>query len=292
MERRQHKRNLGAALLVTASFFVVEIVGGLLAGSLALVADAVHMMADVGALTLAYAAISVAERPPSRRYTFGLYRAEVLAAFVNAQVLLVVAGFILYEAYDRLRTPEEIHVDLMLVIAAIGLGANLVSMRFLHGHHHQSVNVKAAYVEVFTDMLGSVAVIAGALIIRPTGWLWIDPLLSVLIALVILPRAFSLLRETGHVLLEGSPSDVDIRQLRARLLQVPGVREIHDLHFWTLTSGLHSASVHVCAAPETSRGEVLREVQLLLRREAAVDHATVQIELGAPEECEMARGHD
>lgn len=292
MERQQHRRRLGAALLVTAAFFLVEVVGGFIAGSLALLADAAHMFADLGALTLAYAAMSVAERPPSRRYTFGLYRAEILAAFVNAQTLLVVSGLIFYEAYHRFRTPEPIDTGVMLSIALIGLLANLASMRFLHGHHHESLNVKAAYIEVFTDMLGSIAVIVGALIIRPTGWLWVDPLLSAAIAVIILPRAFSLLRQTGHILLEGTPPDVDIRRLRDQLLGIPGVDEVHDLHFWTLTSGLHSASVHVCASPETSRGQVLREVQRVLRQEAEVDHATVQIEITAPGECEMARGHD
>ena len=292
MERRQHKRNLGAALLVTASFFLVELVGGLLAGSLALLADATHMFADVGALILAYAAMSFAERPASRRYTFGLYRAEILAAFVNAQILLLVSAGIFYEAYHRFRAPEEIDTGLMLLVAAAGLVANLLSMRFLHGHHHENLNLKAAYVEVFTDLLGSVAVIIGALIIRPTGWLWIDPLLSALIAVVIVPRAVALLRQTGHILLEGTPPDVDVPRLRSQLLEIPGVNEIHDLHFWTLTSGLHSASVHVCASPDTSRGQVLEEVQKVLRLEAAIDHATVQIELGEGGDCEMARGHD
>lgn len=291
VERGQHKRSLGAALVVTATFLVVEVIGGLLSGSLALLADATHMFADVGALTLAYAAMSVAGRPPSRRYSFGLYRAEILAAFVNAQVLLVVAGLILWEAFGRFRSPTEIDTGIMLGVAIAGLAANLIAMRFLHGHHHQSLNIKAAYVEVFTDMLGSVVVIAGALVIRPTGWLWLDPLLSVGIALIILPRAIALLRESGHILLEGTPPDVDIHGLRSQLGSIPGVREIHDLHFWTLTSGLHSASVHVCVSPDTSRGEVLRKVQDVLRATAAVDHATVQIEVGATGECEMAMGH-
>jgi cobalt-zinc-cadmium efflux system protein len=292
VERGQHRRDLGTALLITAAFFVIELVGGFVAGSLALLADATHMFADLGALTLAYAAMSVAERPPSRRYTFGLYRAEILAAFVNAQILLVVSGVIFFESYQRFRHPAAIDLGVMLLVGSIGLAANLLSMRVLHGHHHHSLNVRAAYVEVFTDMLGSLAVIGGALVIRLTDWLWVDPLLSAAIAVVIVPRAYALLRETGHILLEGTPSDVDMPRLREQLLEIPGVQEIHDLHFWTLTSGLHSASVHVCAAPETSRGQVLREVQRVLRREAEVDHATVQIEIGAAGECQMARGHD
>lgn len=292
MERGHHRRSLGAALVVTGSFLIIEVAGGLLSGSLALLADATHMLADVGALILAYAAMSFAERPASGRYTFGLYRAEILAAFVNAQILLVVSAFIFYEAWDRFQTPREIDTGLMLGVAALGLIANLLSMRFLHGHHHESLNVKAAYVEVFTDMLGSVAVIAGALVMRLTGWLWLDPFLSAGIAVIILPRAWALLRETAHILLEGTPPGVDISDLRSQLLCIPGVREVHDLHFWTLTSGLHSASVHVCAAPETSRGEVLREVQKVLRLTADVDHATVQVEIGSPDECEMARGHE
>lgn len=291
MERRLHKRSLGWALVVTGSFLVVEVIGGLLSGSLALLADATHMFADVGALILAYAAMSFAEMRPSGRYTFGLYRAEILAAFVNAQVLLLVSGLILWEAWARFRAPQEIDTGIMLGVAVAGLVANLIAMRFLHGHHHQSLNIKAAYVEVFTDMLGSVAVIAGALLMRPTGWLWLDPLLSAGIAVIILPRAIALLRQAGHILLEGTPPDVDIRRLRAELGGLPGVLEIHDLHFWTLTSGLHSVSVHVCVSPETHRGEVLRRVQDVLRAATAVDHATVQIEVGNPGECEMAMGH-
>jgi cobalt-zinc-cadmium efflux system protein len=289
--REDRRRRMLAALALTLTFFAIEVIGGLLSGSLALLADAAHMFTDVAALILAFAAMTVAERAPTGKYTFGLRRAEILAAFVNAEVLLVIAGFIFFEAYRRLLAPPEIKIGLMIWVAIAGLAANLISMKILHGGREESLNVQAAYLEVLTDALGSIGVIVGAIVMASTGWYWIDPVISAGIGLLVVPRTVSLLRQSAHVLLEGAPAHVDLSKCREKILELPGVEELHDLHFWTLTSGIHSASVHVRAAADSPRGHVFKAVQELLREEAGIDHATVQVEWGSEVICEMMRSH-
>lgn len=286
-ERAEQKRRLLLALGVTLSFFVVELVGGFLSGSLALLADAAHLFTDAGALLLAYTAMTLADRRPTSRHTFGLYRAEVLAAFVNAEILLVVCGFLFWEAWHRLQAPPAIDTVLMCWVAAAGLAANLIALRLLHRDHEKSLNLNAAYLEVLTDSLASVAVLVAGLVMRPTGWYVLDPLVTTAIAFLVLPRTISLLRQSAHILLEGTPGEVDLTELRRQLLEIPGVEELHDLHLWTLTSGLHSLSVHIRATPESPRGEVLKEVQRVLREDAGVEHATVQVEWGSEVVCEV-----
>ena len=291
-ERGLRKARLRYALILTAAVFVVELVGGLLSGSLALLADAAHMFADVGALILAFTAMTLAERPPTRRHTFGLYRAEVLAAFVNAEILLGISVYIFYESYRRFHAPPEIRTGLMMWIAAVGLLANLIAMALLHGKRADSLNLRAVYLEVLSDALGSLGVLVAALVMRPTGWYWLDPAVSVGIGFLVLPRTISLLKQSTHILLEGTPGEVDLASVRRQILDIPGVEEIHDLHFWTLTSGIHSASVHVRAAADSPRGQVLRAVQRFLSEEAGVDHATVQVEWSAEVLCETTRDHE
>jgi len=262
-ERAHRRRRLRAAMLLTVGVLAVECAGGIASRSLALLADATHIFADLAALILAYAAMTMADRAPTRRHTFGLYRAEILAAFVNAQVLLVLSLGILVEAALRLKAPVEVQPRLMLIVAAIALAANLVAMRLLsHGHgpgeaehseHKENLNLRAAYLEVMGDALGSAAVLAIAVAIPATGWGWLDPVVSAAVALVILPRAVSLLRQSAHILLEGAPGDIDVSLLRDTILAVPGVEAIHDLHFWTLTSGVNSGSVHIRASADTPR---------------------------------------
>lgn len=290
-DRPKQKRRLLAALGVSLTFFVVEVAGGLASGSLALLADAAHLFTDAGALLLAYTAMSLAERRPTHRHTFGLHRAEVLAAFVNAELLLVVCGYLFYESYQRLHAPLEIRTGLMFAVAAAGLVANLCSIALLHRDKDSHLNLRAAYLEVVTDLLASVGVLAAAGGIAVTGWTWLDPLVSAVIGAAILPRTVSLLRQSAHILLEGTPLEVDLAALRGELLGITGVEEIHDLHFWTLTSGLHSLSVHIRATAESPRGEVLRSVQRLLRERAGIDHATVQVEWGSEIQCEVTRDH-
>ncbi len=291
-DRRAWRGRLRAALVLTAAVLVLEVAGGLLSRSLALFADAAHMFADIAALILAYAAMSLADRAPTGRHSFGFYRAEILAAFVNAQLLLVMAAWILFEALGRFREPVPVESGVMLGVAAAGLAANFVSMRLLARGREESLNMRAAHLEVVTDLIGSIAVVCAALAIPRTGWAWLDPAVSVGISAFILPRAVSLLKQSAHVLLEGTPREIDVGALRLRILEIPGVEALHDLHFWTLTSGLHSASVHISASAESGRGEVLQAVQRLLREEAGVDHSTIQVERGAEMTCHASsRNH-
>ena len=276
--RPGRKRRLGFALCLTSLFLGVEVAGGILSNSLALLADAGHMFTDVAALILAYAATSFAERPPTKRYSFGFYRAEILAAFVNALLLLGVATYILYEAYQRFSAPPEIRTGIMLGVGAAGLAANLASLRILHGDSSDSLNVKAAYLEVITDTLGSVGVLVAALVMPMTGWYWLDPALSAVIGLSIVPRATGILKQSARILLEGTPESVDTTVIRRRILEIAGVQEIHDLHFWTLTSGVHCASVHVLKDPSIPSFQVIQAVQDILRRHASVNHSTVQVD--------------
>ena len=284
-ERETRKRRLRGAVAITLAILILEVAGGIASHSLALLADAAHMFADIAALLLAYAGLTLAGRAPTGRHTFGLYRAEILAAFVNAQVLLVVAVYVGYEAVGRFRKPVEIHAGIMFWIAVAALCGNVVSALLLSRGSASSLNMRAAYLEVVTDMLGSLAVLAAAIVIPLTGWRWLDAAVSGGVALFILPRAVGLLRQSAHILLEGAPGEVDLPLLRQEILGLPGVEELHDLHCWTLTSGLHSASVHIRASAESGRAEVLAAVQKLLREAAGVDHATIQLEWGSEMTC-------
>lgn len=290
-DRASNKNRLRSAIILTVGVLLVEVVGGILSHSLALVADAAHMFADVAALTLAWAGMALGERAPTGRHTFGLARAEILAAFVNAQMLLVASLLIVWEAWQRFRAPGPVHTSLMLVVAGFGLVANVGAARLLHGGREGSLGMRAAYLEVFTDALASLGVVVAALIMARTRWYGLDALLSAVIALVILPRGVGILREAAHILLEGAPAEIDIPRLRAAILAVPGVEAIHDVHFWTLTSGQHSASVHIRALPRSARDEVLGGVQRVLHDQGGVDHATIQIEQGDETVCHVAPDH-
>jgi cobalt-zinc-cadmium efflux system protein len=281
------KARLRTALVLTIAVLVLEVAGGVASGSLALLADANHMLADVAALTLAYAATALAGRAPTSRHTFGLARAEVLAAFINAQLLLLVCGWLIYETIHRFREPAEIRPALMIPVALAGLAANVISMKILAPERRGSLTVRAVYLELAMDAAGSLAVLAAGVAIGlgGTGWAWMDLAVSAAIAVLVLPRAVTLLRQSAHILLEGAPGDVDLDSIRRRILAVAGVEEAHDFHFWTLSSGSHSASVHIRASAEAERGRLLRDVQLVLREGAGVEHATIQIETGRERGC-------
>ncbi|HET9795409.1 MAG TPA: cation diffusion facilitator family transporter [Thermoanaerobaculia bacterium] len=283
--RAETRRRLGGALAVSGVLFAVEAVGGAIAHSLALWADAGHVLTDAAALSLSYIAVRIAERGASARHTFGLYRAEILAAFINAQVLLVICGAILWEAWRRLEHPADVAPLPMLVFGAVALAGNILSVRLLHSHRNESLNVKGAYLEVAADALAAAAVVLGAVAIAATHEAWIDPALSAAIAVFILPRTVSLLRQSAHILLEGAPAEVDQPGLTLGLRELPGVLSVHDLHVWTLTSGVHCASVHVAVAPGTDGSAVLRKVEERLRADHHVEHATIQIEVREPAEC-------
>ncbi len=274
-----NERALRIALLLTSTFLVIEVIGGILTGSLALISDAAHMFTDAAALAIALAAIQVGKRAADRRRTFGYYRFEILAAAFNALLLFGVAAYILYEAWQRLKAPAQIESAGMLAVAVAGLVVNLVSMRMLTAGKDSSLNVKGAYLEVWSDLLGSVGVIAAALIIRFTGWGWVDSAIAVLIGLWVLPRTWILLKSSLNILLEGVPEELDLESIRRVLLAVPGVQSLHDLHVWALSSGKVSLTVHVVVADGMdAEATVLPPLRERLAREFGITHITVQAE--------------
>lgn len=275
-----NERALRFALGLTATFLVVELVGGLLTKSLALISDAAHMFTDTAALAIALVAIQIAKRPADKARTFGYYRFEILAAAFNALLLFGVALYILYEAYQRLKSPPEIESTGMLVIAVVGLLVNLASMRILSGGKDQSLNIKGAYLEVWSDLLGSLGVIIGAVIIRLTGATWVDSMVAVLIGLWVLPRTWILLKSSLNILLEGVPEEIEIDKVESALLSIKGVKSIHDLHVWALTSGKVSLTVHlVNDALINAEREILPAIRDLLADQFGITHITVQCEL-------------
>jgi cobalt-zinc-cadmium efflux system protein len=272
------RRRLAVVLGLTCAFLGVEVAAGLLTGSLALLADAGHMLTDVAGLVLALAAMKFAERPPSPRRTYGYHRVEILAALTNALVLAAVAGYILAEAWERFRSPHPVASVPVLVVGTAGLLVNLVSAFLLHSGSRASLNVRGAYNEVLADAVSSLGVIVGAAVITATGWLWVDPMVAVAIALFVLPRTLALVREAVHVLLEGTPPEVDLTALRKAMEQVPGVKGVHDLHVWTLTSGIHALSAHAVLQEGAAHGVVLGALRTQVTRGFPISHVTVQIE--------------
>ncbi|QDY79954.1 cation diffusion facilitator family transporter [Streptomyces qinzhouensis] len=277
-----YKGRLRVALAITLSVMVLEIVGGIVTGSLALVADAAHMATDGIGLGMALLAIHFANRPPSTNRTFGLARAEILAALANCLLLLGVGAFLLIEAIDRFITPAETKSGLTIVFALVGLVANVVSLSLLMRGQKDSLNVRGAYLEVLNDALGSVAVLVSAVIILMTGWQAADPIASLLIGLMIVPRTVKLLRETLNVLLEAAPKDVDMAEVRRHILELPGVEDVHDLHAWTITSGMPVLSAHVVVAQEVldavGHERMLHDLQGCLGDHFDVEHCTFQLE--------------
>lgn len=273
-------RRLWFVIVLTSVIFLAEVIGGVVSGSLALLADAGHMLSDAGGLIVAALAMLIGSRPATRRSTYGFRRAEVLAAAVNAGAVCVIAVWIAVSAFRRMGEGVEVETGMMLAVAVVGLVANLVSAVILNGGQGESLNMRGAYLHVLADLLGSVAVIVAAVIIGFTGWNWVDPVASLVIALLILPRSWSLLRTAGAVLMERVPDEVDEAGLRERLGGVDGVDRIHDLHVWSVDGESALASVHVVAGeevPEEGRCTVLDRVQQVFR-DFGVDHATVQVE--------------
>ena len=269
---------LSWVLGLTAAFMVAELVGGLLSGSLALLADAGHMFTDVAALGLSVFAIRLARRPPSRKRTYGWVRVEILAALVNGATLLVIAGLIIREAWERLREPVSIDGTIMLAVAGAGLLVNVVGATLLHSHAHDNLNVRGAYLHVIGDLLGSVGAIAAGVVILTTGWTPIDPIASVLIALLILYSAWNLVREATDVLLESVPSHVDMQAILDDLGGIEGLEEVHDVHVWTLTSGFVALSAHGVIDEVAHHNRILDEIRERMRSRG-IEHVTFQIEL-------------
>lgn len=277
---RVNRRPLVIALAITATFLVIEVIGGVLTNSLALLADAGHMLTDVAALALALFAIWLANRPATPVRSFGFYRAEILAALINAATLVAVSIYIFWEAFHRLGAPPEVESGPMLAVAVAGLAANAASAWFLMrgGGHQHNLNTRGAFLHVIGDMLGSAGAIVAALVMLATGWYLADPLLSAGIGGLILFSSWRLLKEAVDVLLESTPKHIDPQAVRAAMAATPGVRGVHDLHIWTVTSGLVAMSGHVEVDPDAAWDATLRRLTALLRDDFGIAHVTLQPE--------------
>jgi cobalt-zinc-cadmium efflux system protein len=283
----RHKWRLLAALAVLGAITVVEVAAGFLTHSLALLSDAGHMLTDVCGLGMALAAIHVADRAHiDRQRSFGLYRLEILAALANAVLLFAVAVYVVVEAVMRWGDPPDVLVGPMLVVAILGLVANLAAFVLLRPGAGESLNVEGAYLEVLSDLLGSVAVIVAALVIAVTDWAWVDPLVAVAIGVVILPRTWRLAGQAVRILVQAAPPGVDLVRLEADLRGVSGVVDVHDLHVWTLTSDMEVASVHLMVGDGSDAHAVLDRARTIVRDDHGIDHATVQVEPDSHEGCD------
>lgn len=276
----KHERPLWIAFGLTLFFLLVEVAGGLLTNSLALLSDAAHMMTDVLALGISLFAVRMARRPADAKRTYGYARMEAIGALINGGLLFLAAGYILWAAVGRFSQPPHVESGGMLLVAVLGLLVNLISMKLLQAGAGESLNMKGAYLEVWSDMLGSLGVIAGAVLIRFTGWTVVDPIIAVLIGLWVLPRTWTLLREAGHVLMQGVPSGLDLDEIRDAMQAQPGVAAVHDLHAWVLTSGVNALSVHVVLADGAQHDDVLARAHAYVTGKHAVQHATIQVERG------------
>jgi cobalt-zinc-cadmium efflux system protein len=276
-----NSRMLAIALGLTTTFLIAELIGSFVFNSLALLSDAAHMFTDSAALAIALAAVKIGQRPADDARTFGYRRFEILAAAFNALLLFAVAGYVLWEGIQRFMEPAEVQSTGMLVVAAIGLLINIIAMRLLSADKEQSLNVKGAYLEVWADMLGSIGVIVGAVVIMLTGWRWVDPLVAIGIGLWVIPRTWILLKDTTRILLEGAPRGIPLGQLRAAISSIPGVRGLHDLHLWSVTSDDHSLSAHIELADGSDFEQVRLEVASMLKQRYEIEHTTIQVERDA-----------
>jgi cobalt-zinc-cadmium efflux system protein len=269
---------LSIVLALTAIYMVAEVLGSWWTGSLALLADAGHMLADVAALALALTAVWFGARPATSSKTFGYYRLEILAALINGVALILIALFIFYEAYHRWAQPPEVKSTAMMMVAAGGLFVNVACAWVLHGDHKDDLNVRGAWLHIMGDALGSVgAIVAGALM-SLYGWYTADPLFSVAIGLLIVWSSWHLIRESTNVLLEGTPAHINLAAVEDAILQTDGVEDVHDLHIWTITSGREALSAHVIHAYTISQPELLKELRTKLHDRFGVDHLTIQME--------------
>ncbi|MEJ2686972.1 MAG: cation diffusion facilitator family transporter [Gammaproteobacteria bacterium] len=267
------------ALLLTAGFMVVEVFGGLMSGSLALIADAGHMLTDTASLGLAWAAARAAQKPADMLRSYGYQRAQVLAAFLNGVIFIAMVIWIIVEAAERFMTPVPVEGGIMLGVAAAGLVVNIVAFRILHGGDQDNLNIRAAVIHVLGDLLGSAATIVAAVVILTTGWTPADPILSVLVALLILRSAWFVVRESTHILLEGTPEDVDVEHLRTEIIDaIPAVQEVHHVHVWSLTQSRPLITLHVLVDAASNHQDILRRIKKVLHDRFGIDHSTIQIE--------------
>lgn len=274
-----NERSVGIAAAITGLFMALELFGGIVSGSLALIADSGHMLTDFAGLTLAWFAFYLARRPASWKRTYGFDRFSILVAFVNGVMLFVIAGWIAYEAYDRLSKPVEVLGGLMLWIALAGLAANIVTFFILRRGDTGNLNIRAAILHVAGDVLGSLAAICASVVILLTGWMPIDPILSVFVALIILRAAWKIIAESGHILLEGSPAGIDVRQIRSDLeSEIPEVEEVHHVHAWSISQERPMITLHARVREGTNTVAVTAAIKARITEKYGIDHATVEIE--------------
>jgi len=273
-----NQRRLLIALALAAAYMVAEVIGGLWTGSLALLADAGHMLSDVFALSMSAAAIHIAQRPPTARRTYGYYRTEILAALGHGVLLVCVSLAIFWHAWERIGQPREILAGPMLFVAAGGLVVNLIGLAILRHGKHENLNVRGAWLHVLSDALGSVGAMTAGFAIWAWGWTWADTAASVAIGLLVIHSSWALLREALDILMEAAPAHIDVPEIHREIAALPGVEAVHDLHVWTITSGLVALSGHVVAADEQPHGPLLQLVCDHLNDRFGIDHATIQIE--------------
>jgi cobalt-zinc-cadmium efflux system protein len=274
----QQINKLKIVLLLILSYIVVEVISGLLTGSLALIADAGHMLADAGGLTLALFAINFSSKPATPQRTYGFYRIEILAALANSAVLILVSIYIIYDAYERIIEPPQIKGTALIIVGTIGLVVNLVGMYILKGHVSESLNIEGAYLEVLKDTLGSVGVVVVGVITSISEFYLIDPIISVGLAFYILPRTWSLMKKSINILMEGVPINISYDEVKKAILQIKGVTGIFDIHIWTITSGMDAITAHVVVSDPSKSQIILKEISSMLEKRFKITHTTIQIE--------------
>lgn len=277
-----NERRVGLAALLTGSFMFAEVAGGIIAGSLALLADAGHMLTDFASLSLAWFAFRLSRRPADWKRTYGFDRFQVLVAFANGLALFAIAAWIVYEAIERLMSPLEVQGGIMVVVAVLGLLVNIVAFRLLQGADRENLNVRGAAIHVLGDLLGSVAALAAGAVILLTGWMPIDPLLSIVVAAIIVRSGWQVVVASGHILLEGAPEELDTRAIGPDLIaNVKGVEDVHHLHVWSITQSRRMVTLHalICANEDSDR--IVRDIKARLKERFGLDHATIEIERGA-----------
>ena len=277
---RGYQRELLIALAITSAIMIAEFIGGLLSNSLALLSDAAHMLTDVLSLLISILAFKFSTKPPTQRSTYGFYRLEIFAAQINGGILVFLSAFIFYEAYQRLINPEPIGSLVMMIVAGVGLLANMASALILHKSSKKNLNVRASFLHILGDLLSSVGVIVGGAIIHLAGWLIIDPIISIVIGVIILRGAYSVVRETANVLLEAVPRHVDLEKLILDIETIKGVDSFHDVHAWTITSGIYALSGHVLIKDQmvSESTEILENIRQRLRDQYNIGHTTLQFE--------------
>ena len=287
MDRSSETRRLKLALAITSVYFVAELVGGLLTNSLALLSDAGHMLSDIAALGLGIFAFQMARRPATAKRTYGYHRVEILAALINGLTLWLIVGIIFHEAYQRFLDPPAVQSLGMLVVAALGLGVNLVAGFILYGSREESLNVRGAFLHVLGDALGSVGAVAAGTIMLFKGWYLADPIVSVFIGLLILYTSWELIRESIDILMQSVPKQIDVGEVQRVMEQVDGVIKIHDLHVWAVTSGVFTLSAHAVIVPDGNPHLILDKIEAELKTRFSIEHTTLQLEMENREEKEF-----